>query len=67
MCEAVEKFGDIAGKNVVFYVAKGATSKAVGQKRKNVERIIKKYSPKRVKVLEKNEILSYNIMIDIIE
>ena len=66
MCEAVENFGAVAGKNVVFYVAKGATSKAVGQKRKNVERIIKKYSPKGVKVLEKNEILSYNIIIDII-
>ena len=66
MCETVEKNGGIEGKKVIFYVSKGSTSKAVGQKRKNIERICKKYSPLSVKVLEKNEILGYNIIIDII-
>ena len=32
------------GKSAVLYVARGATSKAIGQRRKNIERIIKKYS-----------------------
>ena len=67
MCEQIEKIGGVLGKKVLFYVPKGATSKAVGQKKKNIERICKKYSPLSVKVLEKNSILSYNIMIDIIE
>ena len=66
MCELIEQNGGVKDKKVVFYVPLGATSKAVGQKRKNVERIVKNYSPSNVKVLEKNEILSYNIMIDII-
>ncbi len=67
MCEEIEKIGGIEGKKTVFYVSKGSTSKAVGQKKKNIERICKKYSPLSIKVLEKNSILSYNIMIDIIE
>ncbi len=66
MCRLIEKSDGVKGKNIIFYVSKGSTSKAVGQKRKNVERICKKYSPLSVKVLEKNEILGYNIMIDII-
>lgn len=66
MCEAVEKNGGIEGKRVVFYVPVGATSKAVGQKRRNIERIEKKYSPSGLKVLEKNEILGYNIMMDVL-
>ena len=66
MCEALEKNGSAEGKRIVFYVSRGSTSKAVGQKRKNIERILKKYSPISVKVLEKNEIIGYNIMIDII-
>ena len=66
MCELVENSNGIKDKKVVFYVSKGSTSKAVGQKRKNIERICKKYSPLSVKVLEKKEILSYNIVIDII-
>lgn len=66
MCEKIEKAGDVSGKRIIFYVPKGATSKAIGQRRKNVERIIKKYSPISVKVLEKNEIMSYNIKMSIV-
>ncbi len=65
ICEALDKMGDLEGKSVAIYVSKGSTSKAVGQKRTNYERIFKKYSLKRLKILEKNEILSYNIMIDL--
>lgn len=64
MCRAIENCGDVRGKSVTFFVARGAISLAVGQKRENIQRIYKKYLPLRVKVLEKNEILRYNIMIE---
>ena len=64
ICEKLDKIGNLNGKNLTIYVSKGSVSKAVGQKRKNFDRILKKYLPKRLKVLEKNEILGYNIMID---
>jgi histone acetyltransferase (RNA polymerase elongator complex component) len=51
-------------QNIVIWCARGETSKLVGQKRKNIEKICQKYAIKRVKVLEKNELLSYNIIID---
>jgi histone acetyltransferase (RNA polymerase elongator complex component) len=66
ICEKLDKMGETAGKTAVLYVAKGGVSKAIGQKKKNCERILKKYSLKTLKVLEKKEILSYNIMIDLI-
>ena len=56
--------GGIEGKNLIIYVPRGEISKAVGQKRANIEKIRQKYCPRRVKVLEKDEILRYNIIID---
>lgn len=47
----------------IFYVPKGCTSKAVGQKRKNIERLCRKYSIYDVKILEKNSIIGYNILL----
>ncbi len=64
MCEALQEKDDLWGKTVTFSVPRGALSKAVGQKRKNILRICEKYSLNRVKILEKNEIMGYNIMID---
>jgi len=64
LCEKLDAMGDLAGKNLTVFVAKGEVSKAVGHKRKNYERILKKYSLKRLKILEKNEVLSYNIIIE---
>ena len=51
-------------KKMTIYCPKGDISKIVGQKRKNIEKIYQKYGIKNVKVLEKNELLSYNIIID---
>ena len=51
-------------QNINILCAKGEISKIVGQKRKNIEKICQKYAIKRVKVLEKSELLSYNIIID---
>ena len=66
ICRKIEELGDVRGKTLMVYVPRGAVSRAIGQKRVNVERICKKYSPLRVKVLEKNELMRYNIIIDII-
>ena len=56
--------GDIEGKNMIIYVGRGEISKVVGQKRANIEKISQKYRPGRIKVLEKDEILRYNIIIE---
>ncbi len=52
--------------SITVYCPRGETSKVVGQKRKNIEKISQKYAIKRVKVLEKDELLRYNIIIDLI-
>lgn len=60
--EAVKEGKDI--KTITFAVAKGHTSKAIGQKKKNIIRLKEKYSIERIKVIEKNQILGYNIVLD---
>ena len=42
----------------------GCTSKAVGQKRKNIIRLCEKYSLINVKIVEKSSVLGYNIIIE---
>ncbi len=66
ICEALDQKGQTEGKNVLLSVPAGAVSKVIGQKGRNRERICKKYLLNSLKVLEKNEILGYNIMIDFI-
>ena len=56
---------DFVGKTLTVYVKNGCVSKAVGQNRKNKEKLCQKYGFRHVKVLEKNDILSYNIDISI--
>ena len=53
-------------EKIIIYCPVGEVSKVVGQKRKNIQKIYEKYGIKSVKVLEKNELLSYNIIIDFI-
>lgn len=69
MCSLIEDLPDEGDKNIVFYVPLGATSKAVGQKKKNINRIKDKYFVKKhirsVKILEKNILLGYNIKMEI--
>ena len=65
ICEELDKIvKEKMPQNINILCAKGEISKIVGQKRKNIEEICQKYAIKRVKVLEKNELLSYNIIID---
>ncbi len=49
---------------LVFAVSKGSTSKAIGQKRKNIIRLCDKYSLLGVKIVEKSLIIGYNIVIE---
>lgn len=52
------------GNALVLYVARGAVSKAAGQKRRNIVRICEKYGINQVKILEKNELIGYNIELE---
>ena len=65
-----EKLDETSRENIsqgiTIYCPRGEISKVVGQKRRNIEKICQKYAIKRVKVLEKNELLRYNIIIDFI-
>lgn len=64
ICQELDKkSGEKIPQNIVIYCPKGEISKIVGQKRKNIEKICQKYQIKRVKVLEKDELLRYNIII----
>ena len=63
ICRELDK-RSICGGALTIYVPRGATSKAIGQKKKNKEIICKKYSLESLKVLEKNELLGYNIILE---
>ena len=51
------------GKTLIIYTAKGATSKVAGQNRRNKIRLFEKYRFNRIKILEKSDIIGYNIII----
>ncbi len=63
IAEAVED-RHLEGKRLTLSVAVGAVSKAVGQKRRNIEALREKYGVNIVKILEKNEIFGYNVKIE---
>ena len=63
MCRLLDN-ADRDTKNIVFSVGRGCMSKAIGQKRKNILRLCEKYSVDRIKVIEKNQILGYNIVLE---
>ena len=62
ICEELDRLSAEGGELTVF-VSSGSVSKAVGQKKKNKLKLCEKYGLKSVKVLEKNEIIGYNIII----
>ena len=66
ICAELDK-RNIKGGSLIIYVARGATSKAIGQKKKNKEKICKKYCLESLKVLEKSELLGYNIILEYIK
>ncbi len=65
ICREIDKKGDISGKTLVIYAARGATSKVAGQNRRNKIRICEKYGVNKIKILEKSEIIGYNIILDV--
>ena len=63
ICKELDR-RSVNGGSLIIYVAKGATSKAIGHKKKNKENICQKYRLESLKVLEKNELLGYNIILE---
>ncbi|MBO7148383.1 MAG: radical SAM protein [Clostridia bacterium] len=55
----------IRGKNIVIHAPFGEVSKIVGHKKKNKLRLQDEYNVKNIKVIEKKNILRYNIYIDL--
>jgi histone acetyltransferase (RNA polymerase elongator complex component) len=71
ICERVDELlscFDANGKTMTVYVPRGATSRAVGQKKRNILRLNEKYCKNsainRIKILENSSIIGYNIIID---
>ncbi len=64
ICEYLDKNPELRGKTLVIYSPLGASSKISGQNRRNKIRICKKYGFNHIKILEKSEIIGYNIRID---
>ena len=62
-CGAVESGGFAGAREIVINVPRGRTSAAVGLNRRNILRLREKYSIGRIKVLEKNGLIGYNIII----
>ncbi|MBQ3183648.1 MAG: radical SAM protein [Clostridia bacterium] len=55
---------DIEGKELIIHCAKGEISKIIGHKQTNKLKILNEYNVKKLKVLEKDGIILYNISID---
>ena len=61
-----EKIHDADGKNLIIYCPKGAVSKVIGQRRCNKLLLEKIYNLNSLKVVEKSDIIGYNIELDIL-
>ena len=69
ICSAIDLFlrsegAPQSGETLLINVPKGATSRAVGQHRRNILRISEKYRINRIKILENSSLIGYNIRID---
>ena len=64
ICRELDKMKDIQGAELVIYGGIGTTSKISGQNKRNKIRICKKYGVSKIKILEKSEIIGYNIILD---
>ena len=66
ICEELDKLENLSGKNIVICCSRGSTSKVSGQNKRNKTRISEKYGVKSIKILEKSEILGYNIILYVV-
>lgn len=57
---------ELSGRNIVLKVPCGEVSKAVGQKRKNILRMIEKYGISRIKVEEDEKLPIYSVTVEIL-
>ncbi len=64
ICATLDENPKMRGENLIIYAPKGAVSKVSGQNKRNKIKICKKYGFKSIKILEKNEIIGYNIILD---
>ena len=64
ICRELDKMKDLQGAELVIYGGIGTTSKISGQNKRNKIRICKKYGVSKIKILEKKEIIGYNIILD---
>lgn len=64
ICEAVDASGKKNTDIMKIFVPTGAVSKAVGQKKHNIGRLIEKYGVNVVKILEKKDLIGYNVIIE---
>lgn len=64
ICRQLDKMGDIRDAELIIYGGIGTTSKISGQNKRNKIRICKKYGVSKIKILEKSEIIGYNIILD---
>ena len=64
ICEWLDKNPEKRGPELVIYGGIGTTSKISGQNKRNKTRICKKYGISKIKILEKSEIIGYNIILD---
>lgn len=62
ICDEIEKHG-YAGGELTVLVPVGSVSKAVGQKKKNKDRILQKYGFRKIKILESPDLVGYNVKI----
>ncbi len=66
ICQSLDEMGgDFAGKTLTVYASRGSTSKVSGQNKRNKIRLSKKYGFNKIKILEKSEIIGYNIILDV--
>ncbi len=63
--DKLKQTNDLSGKSIKITVPCGATSKARGQKNKNVERLISSYGLSSVSFLESEELLEFELIVDI--
>jgi len=66
IAKSVAAAGNIEGKELIVSCAPGETSKIIGQSSANKRFIYSKFNVKKLKVIEKSDILRYNYIIDII-
>ena len=64
ICRELDKIEGLRGSEIVIYGGIGTTSKISGQNKRNKIRICKKYGISKIKILEKSEIIGYNIILD---